>query len=222
MQEEEFKLIMTKKQLEKNIFKKSLEEQKMLDEIKKENRIKEKLLDKQLEKESKANFEKVEFERKKHRNRITKSYDGVHDIMSKLNSKRENEIKEFEENFVDKYSQKYSKIKDNQNEVQDYNKKKELKEYLDKQVNYKKEIKRNEYLKDKEYGNYLEEVKNKFVEDSKNELLKKRNINIENNDAILKQIEDKKGLKNNNMNLNEFSMNKDILSNVYRESSLYK
>jgi len=65
----------------------------------------------------------MDVERKKNRNKIAKSYDGVYDIMSMLNSKKKNEIKEFEENFVDKYSEKYNKIKDNQNETQDNNKK---------------------------------------------------------------------------------------------------
>ena len=77
-------------------------------------------------------------------------------------------------------------------------------------------------MEERDYGNFLEEVKNKFVEESKNNIIKKKNINKENIEFLRKQIEAKKEVKKNNMNMHEYSMNKDILSNYYRESSLYK
>jgi glycerophosphoryl diester phosphodiesterase len=161
-------------------------------------------------------------ERKKNRKRITKSFDGVFNYISNVNSQKENEIKEFEENFVNGASNRSNNSITVKNDLDSFHKKKELKDYLDQQVNLKIEMKRKNDMEERDYGNFLEEVKNKFVEESKNNIIKKKNINKENIEFLRKQIEAKKDVKNNGMNMHEYSMNKDILSNYYRESSLYK
>jgi hypothetical protein len=221
-QEEEMKKIDDKKQIEKSIFKQSLEEQKVIEELKKQNLLKEKIAAVFLEKQNEEIFEKMDQERKKNRKRITKSFDDVFNFISNVKSVKENEIKEFEENFVNRASDRSNKRITVKNDVEIYLKKKELKDYLDQQVNHKIEMKKKNYMEERDYGNFLEEVKNKFVEDSKNDMMKKRNTNKENIEFLRKQIEAKKEVKKNNMNMHEYSMNKDILSNYYRESSLYK
>jgi hypothetical protein len=220
--EEELKKIDDKKRIEKGIFKQSLEEQKILVDLKKQIRVNEKIAAYQLDKQNEEIHEKMDRERKKNRKRITKSFDGVFNYISNVNSQKENEIKEFEENFVNGASNRSNNSITVKNDLDSFHKKKELKDYLDQQVNLKIEMKRKNDMEERDYGNFLEEVKNKFVEESKNNIIKKKNINKENIEFLRKQIEAKKDVKNNGMNMHEYSMNKDILSNYYRESSLYK
>jgi hypothetical protein len=131
-------------------------------------------------------------------------------------------MKEFEENFINRASERFNKSITMKNDTDEYRKKKELKDYLDQQVYHKLQMKRKNELENRDYGIFLEELKNKFVEESNNEMIKKRSINKENNEFLRKQIESKKDEKQNHMNVNEYSMNKEILSNYYKESSLYK
>ena len=207
-----------KKQYEINLFKNVTEENKLIKELKKEIEKKEKLMDEKIEKESQLIYERMEKEHKLIKDKSQPVIDKKSNVVNTIINQKTSELIESEEK--NKLKKNYYLEKDNQDIIQkskaEIERKRILSEEYERQIKFRNEMKKNEEIQDKEYSKIWKQDYEKYLKESKTNNIKHLNEMKQNNEYLKKQIEIKKQHKSNDMSEHEFTINKEILSNVLK------
>ena len=205
-----------KKKKENDALVKAVKENDIKMKLKKEKEKREKEEDVKMGKERMIMQMKEDNKRQKNYDMIrsygNKLSDKSNELLAKMKKEQEDEDKRIHHYYVEQ--NKLAMEKEKKEELKKSQQKFELKKYLDMQVEEKK--KEEEFLKSLDYEQariWAIDCK-KYNEDEKAIQDKLRSMNKRNMNILMEQINKKKSKKKNQMNDNEYAMNKKLLEKV--------
>ena len=205
-----------KKKKENDALVKAVKENDIKMKLKKEKEKREKEEDVKMGKERMIMQMKEDNKRQKYYDMIrsygNKLSDKSNELLAKMKKEQEDEDKRIHHYYVEQ--NKLAMEKEKKEELKKSQQKFELKKYLDMQVEEKK--KEEEFLKSLDYEQariWAIDCK-KYNEDEKAIQDKLRSMNKRNMNILMEQINKKKSKKKNQMNDNEYAMNKKLLEKV--------